>query len=155
MAASQEKSKKPSAASSKSPPDEPTFLVDESLGGNVVTSALREAGASVERLRDHFPPGTPDQEWLAEVGNRGWVVVTKDKRIRRRPAEVAAIVGANVRAFVLTSGNATGQAMAQAYVAALPAMRQYCRDFAPPFVATVSAAGRERVFYRPSRRTRG
>ena len=151
MAARKEKSKKPSAANSKSRPDEPTFLVDESLGGQLVSSALQEAGASVERLRDHFAPGTPDQEWLTEVGNRRWVVLTKDKRIRRRPAEVAAIVGANVRAFVFTSGNATGQAMAQAYVTALPAMRQFCRDFAPPFVATLGAAGRVKMFYRPPR----
>jgi PIN like domain len=151
MAASKEKSKRPSAASSKLRPDKPRFLVDESLGGQLVTSALREAGAAVERLRDHFPPGTPDRDWLTDVGKRGWVVLTKDKRIRRRPAEVAAIVGANVRAFVFTSGNTTGQAMAQAYVAALPAMQQYCRDFAPPFVATVSAAGRVKMFYRPSR----
>jgi hypothetical protein len=125
--------------------------VNESLGGELVTKALEEAGASVERLREHFPPGTADQEWLTEVGKRGWVVLTKDKRIRRRPAEVAAILNGNVRAFVLTSGNATGQAMAQTFVAALPAMRQFCRDFAPPFLATVSAAGRVKMFYRGPR----
>ncbi|MBI2227365.1 MAG: hypothetical protein HYU44_21020 [Betaproteobacteria bacterium] len=30
-------------------------------------TALRDAGATVERLTDHFPKGTPDEKWLADL----------------------------------------------------------------------------------------
>jgi len=36
---------------------------------------------------DHFPPDAPDTAWLQVVGERRWVVLTKDERIRRRPLE--------------------------------------------------------------------
>ncbi len=90
-----------SAAKSTSKPLEPvTFFVDESLDSLSVVSALRDAGASVQRLTDHFPKGTPDEVWLAEAGRNGWVVLTRDKRIRYRQLERLALQAAKVRAFV-------------------------------------------------------
>jgi len=54
------------------------FFIDRSLGRKYVAGALRTAGAKVEVHDDHFPQTTPDVEWLAEVGRRGWVVLSKD-----------------------------------------------------------------------------
>ena len=110
------------SSSSSEPPDEPTFCVDEALGKRVVAQALRDAGVRVELLIDHHSPGTPDAEWLADVGRRGWVVLTKDKRMRFRPAEQIAIVKHGVRAFVLTSGEMSAQDMAVAFLEAMPRM---------------------------------
>ena len=60
-----------SAASSTSKPPEPvTFFLDESLDSLAVVTALREAGAAVERLTEHFPKGTPDEVWLTEAGRK-------------------------------------------------------------------------------------
>jgi len=65
-------SKKRSAASSKrqrsSAP--PVFFIDECLGGPILATALRAAGAGVMLCRDHFLPGAPDAEWLPVVGER-------------------------------------------------------------------------------------
>ena len=48
-----------SAASLTSKLPEPlTFFLDESLDSGSIVTALREAGATVERLTDHFPKGT-------------------------------------------------------------------------------------------------
>jgi hypothetical protein len=53
-------------------------------------------------------PAMPDEEWLPLVGERGWPVIMRDKRIRRRIREKRALVDAGVQAFVLTgSGQAT------------------------------------------------
>lgn len=49
--------------------------------------ALQSAGVRVERHRDHFSPDCEDSEWLAEVGRRGWVVLTKDAKFRYRQVE--------------------------------------------------------------------
>ena len=48
------------------------------------------------------PRGTLDDEWLRVVGERRLVVITRDRRIRYRPAERSAWVLHRVRGFVLT-----------------------------------------------------
>jgi PIN domain-containing protein len=59
-----------------------------------------------------------DVDWLPFVGQRAWVVVTKDKRIRTRPLERQALINAGVRAFILVSGNLKGTEMAAIFAAA-------------------------------------
>jgi hypothetical protein len=103
MAARAKRSKRPSVAGSGSKPPEPlVFFIDRSLGRKIVAQALREIGETVEIHDDHFAPDAKDAEWLLEVGKRGWIVLTKDDRIRYRVTERTAIESATVRAFVLT-----------------------------------------------------
>lgn len=40
--------------------------------------------------------------WLPIVGGLGFVVITRDKRIRSRPAEAELVVATGIRGFVLT-----------------------------------------------------
>jgi len=65
---------------------------------------------------DSFPSATPDDVWLREVGRSGWLVLTKDQRIRYREIEKQAVLRAGVGVFVLTGGNMSGKAMASAFV---------------------------------------
>ncbi|HEV3024178.1 MAG TPA: hypothetical protein VGX76_16995 [Pirellulales bacterium] len=124
------------------------FFLDQCLGQHLVAQALRDAGVEVELLTDHFNDDVSDDEWLAEVGSRNWVALTKDKRIRRRPAELAALMKGNTRTFLLTAGNIRGADMAQAIVSALPRMKQFVRDFPAPFVATIAKSGTVRMLLR-------
>src|SRR5205814_1295033 len=97
--------KKRSAANSTSPkpPEELTFFVDRQLGRYKMAGALRIAGLNVEIHDDHFAQDAKDEEWLMVVGQKNWVVVTRDERIRYRAAAKQAIRRAKVRAFVLTA----------------------------------------------------
>ena len=54
----------------------------------------------VEIHDDHFPSDAKDELWLAEVGIRGWIVLTKDDRNRYRAIERTALASAKVKAFV-------------------------------------------------------
>ncbi len=73
-------------------------------------------------------------------------MLTKDKNIRYRAAEIQALRAANVRAFVLTSrGDLTGAEVSQIFVKALPAIKRLCEKIAPPVVALVDRAGNVRV----------
>jgi hypothetical protein len=73
-----------SAAPRGSPGSEPwIFLVDRSLGGKSLADALRALGDRVEVHDDHFPKDATDEVWLADVGAKGWVILSKDDRIRR------------------------------------------------------------------------
>jgi hypothetical protein len=38
-------------------------------------------------LISEVPRGTPDLSWMPIVGANGWIVLTRDRRIRTRPAE--------------------------------------------------------------------
>ena len=114
------RSRKQSAASSGSQrKDSLVYFVDECLGQHLVADALRNAGAHVEVHHQHFPPGAPDADWLPVVGQRRWIVLTKDRHIRRRELEISAIIHARVRAFVLTAADLTGAEQAAIFVRAL------------------------------------
>ena len=49
---------------------------------------MREMGHTVHHLRDEYPAGTKDHVWLDSLHSQGgWVVLTADKGIRRKPNE--------------------------------------------------------------------
>jgi predicted nuclease of predicted toxin-antitoxin system len=142
MASSGSTSKKPSGANSPSKlPDPTVFFLDQSLGKKRVAIALRNAGATVHLHDDYFPPDAKDEEGLSVVGERGWVVLTKDHRIRYRNIERAALTAAKVAAFILTSGDLQGGEMAQIFVRALPGIVRFMKKHRPPFIARVSRNG--------------
>lgn len=104
-------------------------------------NALRAAGLKVEVHFDHFEAACLDQEWLPEVGKRGWIVLTKDKGFRSRQIEVAALMQSGTAAFVLTNSNTTGVQNGAAFVAAIPAMIKFLKKFDKPFLAQVTTSG--------------
>jgi hypothetical protein len=60
---------------------EPVFFTDRDLGRQF-PAALRQAGLQIEQHDNYFGPDTLDEEWIGEIGRRGWVAVTRDARIR-------------------------------------------------------------------------
>jgi hypothetical protein len=75
------------------------------------------------------------------VGERGWVVLTKDQRLRYRPLEITALRASNARVFVLTAGNLRGIEIAAVFLAAIPRIYKILRSCGGPFVARVSQSG--------------
>ena len=128
--------------------DRPTFYVDRCLG-KAVANALRAAGADVRIHDDHFAQAAPDEDWIPRVADQGWVILTKDKNIRRRRGEREAVLTANARVFTLSSGNMRGADMAALFVRHLADMEQVATALVPPFVAVVGREGIEIVFPLP------
>ena len=131
-------SKKPSAAK---PPDETVFFIDRSLGIEPIRTELIKAGLVVEIHDDHFARDEEDRVWLRTVGERGWVVLTKDQRLRYRPLEIAALIASKARVFVLTAGNLRGIEIAAVFLTALPRICKVLHSRPGPFVARVSQSG--------------
>jgi hypothetical protein len=96
----------------------------------------------VERSTDHFQRGTADEVWLAEAGRKGWVVLTRDKRIRYRELELLALEAARVRAFVFTGGNVTVADTAAILAGGLRHFERIARANAGPFVYHLGRSGR-------------
>jgi predicted nuclease of predicted toxin-antitoxin system len=139
------KSKKPYGTKAELLLKNSTFFVDRCLGKGVGV-ALRESGLHVEFHADHFADDADDQTWISEVGRRGWVVLTKDKAIRTRPVELNAVEAAKVRMFSLSSGNMTGEQMAEVFVANRLNIGPLIKKHSPPFIARVSASGVSLVY---------
>jgi hypothetical protein len=107
-----------------------------------MAAVLRAAGLRVEVHDDHFRQDALDPEWLTGVGERNWIVVTRDERIRYRVAEKQAIRHAKVRAFVLAAqGNLRAEMLAENFLKALPKIRRLVQKQKPPFIAKISRSG--------------
>jgi hypothetical protein len=133
------KSKKQSAAK---PPDGSTFFIDRSLGVEPIRGKLADAGLKLEIHDDHFPRDEEDRKWLQTVGDLGWIVLTKDQRLRYRPLEIAALRASRARVFVLTAGNLRGIDIANAFLDAIPQICRILHSQTGPFVARVSQKGK-------------
>jgi hypothetical protein len=125
-------------------PSRPEFFLDRSLGRHEVAAALRAAGWLV---RTHFEvfgsrdEEVPDVEWLEYCGNEGLVVLSKDRRLRYRPAEISAIRRHRVRAFVLTGGSLRAAEQAARFVMHADAIAEAAAEPAP----LVYAVHRDRI----------
>lgn len=133
------------------------FFADRSLGKQFPT-ILEAAGLRVERHDEHFRQDAPDEAWLRKVGQKGWVAVTRDRRIRYKPNELAAVVAHNVGLLVVIGSVPTPE-LARAFVATLGAIERFVARTDPPFIAKLyrasaselatnpEAAGRIEVWY--------
>jgi len=103
---------------------------------------LRGDGHQVEIHADHFPDvEESDSAWLTEVGRRRWVVLSKNPRIRKVPAERHALMAAGVRAFFLRRGHRTGVEMYEIFKAAMPRILNIVAKHPGPFIALISKNG--------------
>lgn len=120
---------------SDSPPE---FFIDRSLGRHVVPAALREAGVVVhvmaEVYGERIGQGLADEEWLRDAGEREWVVLMKDAKIRYRPAELQVVEEFDLRAFCLTNANLRGAEMADRFVLNLPRITRVARQRPGPYI---------------------
>ena len=75
------------------PPESITFFLDRALGKHTVAERLiqeekelKETEIKVKHLEDFsdFNQNTPSEEWLKFAGEKSFVVLTKEKRIRHR-----------------------------------------------------------------------
>ena len=103
--------------------------------------ALRDAGEEVIAFHERFTSGTEDPVWLLEVGSNGWILLTKDSKIRYRRNEVQALLSSGARSFVLVSSNLPGREMAEIFVKALTSMKKLCAAQPSPFIAHVHRDG--------------
>jgi PIN like domain len=125
-------------------PDDLVLYLNENLCNvKAISDTLAELHVRFERHLDYFRGGAPDDDWIPLVGQKGWVLLTADKRIRYNFLEKRALERNSLREFVFASGNMSGADMALALRYALPKIRRMCRrfKFKPPFVAAITRNG--------------
>jgi hypothetical protein len=137
--------------SRRAPLPPPEFFIDRSLGRRHLAEALTACGLVVHTLSSVYGEkrgqGVEDAEWLALAGERGWVVLMKDDRIRRRPAEIEALRVAGIRAFCLTNANLRAEEQSERFVENRHRMIQRAAKLGP-FIDGVYAHGLRRLWPR-------
>lgn len=77
------------------------FCVDEDiLGlGMALAIARRDVVHPGHRYLPEVPRGTVDDEWIPRVAERDLVVISRDRRLRTKPANLAALRAHQLRVF--------------------------------------------------------
>jgi hypothetical protein len=115
-----------------------------------VADELRRVGKDAKAKIELFPPDTKDPVWLRAVGVNGWLAITRDGKIRTRPAERQAIVEHRAGCFILTYRNDLKRAeIAQLVIDNIEEMEEKFRTTPRPFIYTVAGSGEFRRLVRP------
>ncbi len=115
------------------------YFTDRDLGKRF-PEILKSGGLAVERHGDHFAHDTPDETWLEEIGKRGWIALTHDRRIRYKPNERDAVIRHGVALLVII-GKVPFPELAQNFVNSRAVIENFLRGHKPPLIAKI---------YRPS-----
>ena len=86
-------------------------------------------------------PRVDDEEWIEFTSGEGLVIIKRDKEIRRRPAEKAAFVKHNSRAFLL-GGHATRFQMLRHLMLSWERIHEAINTKRPPFIYFVDENGK-------------
>ena len=93
-------------------------------------------------MGDLFPLDTKDPVWLQEAGKQGWLVITRDKRIRTRPGERRAIAEHGVGCFILAyRQDLKKREIAQILLSTLEDMEEIFASTRRPFIYTIDKQG--------------
>lgn len=136
------------------PPDALVYYLDANLDGPELVKTLRQAGVRCEAHRDHFPQDAADEDWMPDVAARGWVIVTRDFAVQRRPAERAAWTAANATIVMLRGDKLRGVDMAQLLLTAHAQDRldNFIRKRIAPMVIYLAAPAQLTVCFGGERR---
>lgn len=103
----------------------PEYFIDRSLG-KVTADRLRTDEWSLHLIADLYPNDAADvldEHWISEGCQRGWVLLTKDKAIRYRAHELAALAPGSLL-FCLARGDWSIEVMVNALISARPRMER-------------------------------
>lgn len=123
-------------------PQPTTFFIDRCLGDKCIAEVLRSSGITVETHDDHFDKNAQDVEWIPNVGQRGWIVLTKDKSISKNELERLAVASAGIKMFILASQDLSGSDMAAIFLKAIVTMQEFVRKHPAPFIAKIYRSGK-------------
>lgn len=123
-------------------PRQPILFIDRDAWSNALGDALTEHGINFVAHHHRFAPATPDAKRLAAAGAEGWVVLTRDQNIRRRPNELQIVKAAGVVMFVLSQGNLSAAETASIVVGSYARVMRTAQSVRRPALFTLLRSGR-------------
>ena len=119
------------------------LFFDRSLGKSLGRNLRRIRGfpATVETHDQHFAQNTPDDEWLAEIGQRGWFAIGQDYQHHLMDVEREAIRAHRVGVFYLWGADASQWEQLRVLAKAWDRIEAVA-DAGPPFIYRIEKSGR-------------
>jgi hypothetical protein len=124
------------------------YFVDENMlsVGYALNAVRMDIAYPGHHVCPDVPRGTKDSVWLTKVGQRGWAVIMRDKRIRTRPGERELLRRYHIRAFCLTgSGDQTSWVMLEQLVKEWNNIERQLTQIQGPFLFGITLNGLRRL----------
>jgi hypothetical protein len=118
------------------------YVFDENLSTSLVRG-LKEFGEDVNHITEFFPQGTVDEEWLKFLGKNKWYLITRDKRIHRRPIEKDALKRFGVGSFFLQGKNMSRWELVRQVIIIWHRVIEKAESTQVPFAYQISRSGRK------------
>jgi hypothetical protein len=111
--------------------------------GSTVPKLLRKTRAPFEieyqdEAKHGFRQDTSDDEWLAEVSEKRWVVISHDKRFHDDPAAMDAVRQHKGRVFYLDGGSSVKWDKLRRFAYAYKRIRHIVETEKPPYIYRVT-----------------
>ena len=117
------------------------IFIDRSVPKGVA-EAIKMVRGDVCWLEDKFLHDVSDEEWLAEAGNNGWLVIVRDKKVRTRPGERATLLRHGVGCFILNQRqDPTRWEYLQLLTKTMDEMEERFASTPRPFIYTIDRQG--------------
>lgn len=110
-----------------------TLFIDRNSGGRTFRTLLESPDLNVVLHDEVFSQRTADEDWLRDVGKRGWIVITGDNRTTHAPLFLQRLAQSEAFVFVLLALNgASADEKAAIIKSAVPRMRELTSANQPP-----------------------
>lgn len=129
------------SGTSASLPDAPLLFIDRDVWSRRLGTALDSARVPYVAHHHRFEPEGADVDWIAATSREGWIAITRDQHIRRKPNELAAIRASQAVIFVFTSGNLSSEDTARLLLKALPKIYRDAKGSARPALFSLRKDG--------------
>lgn len=97
----------------------------------------RSAGMKIECHLSHFPGEEPDDSWIRQCAQRGWIIVTSDKNIEKDPVNRAAVIESKAKMFFLNDGESRAILWGAAIIVSRERIYEIIRNTPWPFFSNI------------------
>jgi hypothetical protein len=121
-----------------------TFYFDRNIGRRIPESLMHLKTPFDVQWHNKlgFRHDMPDDEWMAIVGARGWIVFSQDYKFHKYEFEYEAVKQHNLRCFYLPETGAKTWTTMCAFTKASDRIIQKCETVRAPFIYKLSPNGR-------------
>ncbi len=117
------------------------LFCDEDVGKGIPL-ALRLVGCQTKYMYEMGWAGKPDTKWLEDVGGRGWLVFSYNKKILRVPEERDTLIKGKVGAIFLTTGQEYARNVLRVLLSRWDSLESLDSTESKPFVRFLLPSGR-------------
>ncbi len=125
-----------------SPPGRPTLFFDRDVGIRLPQTLTRlRLPVDIEYHQKYFALDSQDDEWMPEVGRRGWTLIGHDGQHHLVAAEHAAIVDYQIGCFYLWGNSALTWQKMRCFLRGFERIMEATQSMEPPFIYQVRETG--------------